>query len=224
MLLDACAPDARVLELGCGIGKLGARARAEGRRRWISTDIIAAPNALLRCDAMKLPVASGALDHIVFVDVLHHLASPTLFFKEAARVLRPGGGIVCVEPWITPLSFPIYRFIHHEGCDLSRHVEAPFSGERSKPAYEGDNGIPTLLVRQIGPTQWAELGFGPPVCEPFNDFAYLATRGFREGPDASTFFFRACRVVLDGWLGAFARVLGLRARIEWKRLDSGAKR
>src|SRR5437868_12039089 len=90
LLLDACPPDARVLELGCGIGKLGQRARAEGRVRWISTDVIAAPGASLRCDGTSLPVKAGSLDNIVFVDVLHHLRAPLSLFREAARALRPG--------------------------------------------------------------------------------------------------------------------------------------
>jgi SAM-dependent methyltransferase len=219
MLVQACLPESRVLELGCGLGKLAALARAEGRVHWIPTDIIAAPGARLRCDGTALPVADGALDQIVFLDVLHHLASPLRFFQEAARALRPGGSVVCVEPWITPLSYPIYRFVHHEGCDLSRDVEAPFAKAGSKPAYEGDNSIPTLLVRKVGPERWAELGFAAPAVEPFNDFAYLTTRGFREGADSPSLLYHASRLVLDRWLAPLAGVLGFRARIRWTRLS-----
>jgi SAM-dependent methyltransferase len=200
------------------LGKLGVRARAEGRTNWIPTDIIAVPAARLLCDGTALPIASGELDHLVFVDVLHHLASPLQFFLEAARALRPGGSVVCVEPWITPLSYPIYRFMHDEGCDLSRDVEAPFAKAGSKPAYEGDNGIPSLLCRKLGPRRWAELGFKVPVVEPFNDFAYLTTRGFRGGPDAPAPLFFTVRAILDRFLAPLAPVLGLRARIRWERL------
>jgi SAM-dependent methyltransferase len=215
LLLESCSPHARVLELGCGIGKLGERARAEGRSRWVSSDIIAAPGASLRCDGTALPVRSGALDHIVFVDVLHHLPAPLEFFSEAARALRPGGSIVCVEPWVTAFSYPIYRFIHHEGCDLSRDVEAPFRG--GKQAYDGDNGIPRLLCKRLDVRRWAELGFAPAAVEPFNDFAYLATRGFRDTRDAPAFVYAAARIGIDQWLAPLAPVLGMRARIRWKR-------
>src|SRR5581483_7451274 len=125
MLLEACPRDARVLELGCGIGTLAARARERGYGRWIASDILATESAHVRCDGTRLPFATASLERIAFVDVLHHLAAPLVFFAEAARVLAPGGEIVAIEPWITPLSYPIYRWIHHEGCDLSRGVEAP---------------------------------------------------------------------------------------------------
>ena len=46
--------------------------------------------------------------------MLHHLRDPHLFFDEAARVLRPGGRLLMIEPYITPISYLGYRFLHHE--------------------------------------------------------------------------------------------------------------
>jgi 2-polyprenyl-3-methyl-5-hydroxy-6-metoxy-1,4-benzoquinol methylase len=43
------------------------------------------------------------------VDVLHHLEFPVVFFREAARVLRPGGRVLMVEPAITWGSSFFYR-------------------------------------------------------------------------------------------------------------------
>jgi SAM-dependent methyltransferase len=216
MLLEACPKDGRILELGCGIGTLTERAREKGFARWIATDILAAPSARVRCDATRLPFARGAFDRIVFVDVLHHLSEPLAFFREAARVLAPGGAVLAVEPWITPLSYPIYRFIHHEGCDLSRDAEAPFSKAGSKPAYEGDNGIPSLLCRRVPGERWRELGFGPPAVRTFNDFAYLTTRGFRGERDAPGAVFASARAV-DRVFSVCSRLLGLRAFLRWER-------
>jgi SAM-dependent methyltransferase len=222
LLLRACPPEARVLELGCGLGALGARAASEGRVHWIASDIIAAPGAQLLCDGTSLPFAPGSLDRVVFVDVLHHLARPLVFFAEAARVLRPGGKIICVEPWVTPLSYPIYRFLHQEGCDLSRSLEAPFApAAEGKAAYQGDNGIPSLLCRKFPPERWARLGLGSPVTKPFNDFAYLTTRGLRSGRDAPAPLFRLTRAVMDGFLGPLAPVLALRAYLQWEKPGSG---
>jgi SAM-dependent methyltransferase len=216
MLLADCPRDGVVLELGCGIGTLTERARELGFARWVSSDILATESADLRCDATALPLASASLDRIVFVDVLHHLSAPTRFFREAARVLKPGGAVLAVEPWVTPLSYPIYRWVHHEGCDLSRDVEAPFSAAGSKPAYEGDNGIPSLLCRRVGAPRWSELGFLPPAVRTFNDFGYLTTRGFRGGRDAPSIVFAAARSV-DVVFGPCSSVFGLRALIKWGR-------
>jgi SAM-dependent methyltransferase len=216
MLLDACPKDARVLELGCGIGTLAERARDRGHERWIATDILETVNARIRCSGEALPFAQGSLQRIVFVDVLHHIAHPHVFFREAARVLGSGGEIVCVEPWVTPLSYPIYRWIHHEGCDLSRDLDAPFAG--SKIAYEGDNGIPSLLCRRLTAGDWQRAGFEPPHVQTFNDFAYLSTRGLRKGRDAWGPVFVLARLLLDRFLSPLAPLLGVRAFIRWRKL------
>lgn len=216
LLLAACPRDALVLELGCGLGHLGEKARERGFRRWISTDLTPSPSARLRCDALALPFSTGTLDRIVFIDLIHHLAQPRRFFSEAARVLRPGARIVCVEPWITPLSYPIYRWFHQEGCDLSRDVNAPF-GRGTKAAYDGDAGLTTLVCRKVAHPEWGKLGLSPPRIRPFNDFAYLTTRGFGAGPDAPGAVFAATRAVLDGLLSPLSPILGLRALIEWTR-------
>ena len=145
------------------------------------------------------------------------MAAPKAFFREAARVLRPGGRIVAVEPWVTPFSYFVYRFLHIEGCDLSRDVDAPFPATGSKAAYEGDCGLTSLLCRKITKTEWPALGLEPPAIEPFNDFAYMSTRGFRVGPDTPTPIFRATRLLLDDLLSPVATLLGLRAFISWER-------
>jgi len=43
------------------------------------------------------------------------------FLLEAQRILLPGGRLILVEPWVTPFSYFIYRYIHQEDCDLSAH-------------------------------------------------------------------------------------------------------
>jgi SAM-dependent methyltransferase len=166
---------------------------------------------------MALPLQRGSVDRIVFIDILHHLGAPKAFFQEAARALRPGGQIVCVEPWVSAFSYPIYRWIHHEGCDLSRDVDDPF-GKGGKQAYEGDCGLTTLLCRRIDEASWRALGFSRPVIEPFNDFAYLTTRGFREGRDAPRLIFSATRATFDRFLSPLAGLLAMRACIRWSTL------
>src|SRR6187397_1686020 len=55
----------------------------------------------LVADAQCLPFADNVLGNIVMLDVLHHIEFPILFFREAERVLRPGGRCVMIEPAIT---------------------------------------------------------------------------------------------------------------------------
>jgi len=218
MLLPLCPKSSAVLELGCGVGGFGERARVLGYERWFATDILATKSALLRCDATALPFSAASIDRIVFVDVLHHLASPVGFLKEAARVLKSGGAIVCVEPWVTAFSYPVYRFIHQEGCDLSRDVDDPFSGS-SKPAYEGDAGLTTLVCRKLTvDNRWGKLGFSRPIVKTFNDFAYLTTRGLRESSDAPAPLYIAARAILDDLMSPLSPILGFRALLTWQRI------
>jgi len=126
-LLGAAPRGSRVLEVGAGPGFLVAAARASRPDlRWIASDLHAAPWNDVAADAGRLPLAAATVDAVAGLDVLHHLPDPAAFFREAARVLRPGGRVALVEPWITPFSWVVYRFFHQEECRLSVDPWSPF--------------------------------------------------------------------------------------------------
>ena len=180
-LLDAVPRGGRVLEAGAGPGFLKDAARA--RRpdlRWIASDLHRTPWNDLAADASRLPLAAGSVDSVVGLDVLHHLAAPAAFFAEAARVLRASGRLALVEPWITPLSWVVYRFFHQEDCRLSVDPWDPFPGS-GKDSFDGDAAVPWKIVREAPPARWRELGLLPPRAARLNAFAYLLSLGFRSG-------------------------------------------
>jgi SAM-dependent methyltransferase len=49
------------------------------------------PIAFVAGDGCRLPVADGSVDHVLAVECVFHFPSRKAFFREAARVLRPGG-------------------------------------------------------------------------------------------------------------------------------------
>ena len=180
-LLDAVPHGGRVLEAGAGPGFLKDAARA--RRPdlcWIASDLHRTPWNDLAADASRLPLAAGSVDTVVGLDVLHHLAAPAAFFTEAARVLRASGRLALVEPWITPLSWVVYRFFHQEDCRLSVDPWDPFPGS-GKDSFDGDAAVPWKIVREAPPARWRELGLLPPRAARLNAFAYLLSLGFRSG-------------------------------------------
>jgi SAM-dependent methyltransferase len=136
----ACVPGATV-EIGGGVGNLKNRLRDA-----IATDIQFAPWLDAVADAQQLPFASGSIGNIVMIDVLHHLELPAAFFREACRVLRPGGRVIMVEPAITWGSALFYRFVHHEPVRMSADILGEGQPDPRRDPYEANQAIPTLLA------------------------------------------------------------------------------
>jgi SAM-dependent methyltransferase len=135
-----CVPGLTV-ELGGGIGNLKQRLD-----NVVSTDIQFGPWLDCVADAQKLPFADGFVSSTVMVDVLHHIEFPVNFFREAARVLRPGGRIVMVEPAITWGSTLFYRFLHHEPVVTSADPLVSGVPDPTRDPYDSNQAIPTLIA------------------------------------------------------------------------------
>jgi SAM-dependent methyltransferase len=220
-LLAAIGPAQDVLEAGAGPGFFAAHAQARRpARRWIAADVVAAGWNDLAADVTRLPFRDGAFDAIAAVDLVHHVARPGALFAEARRVLRPGGCVAAVEPWVTPLSFPLYRWLHQEGCRLGLDPWHPFgpTTEIGKDPFQGDAAVVWSLVRRSRPEQWAELGFEPPRIEVINGFAYLPTLGFRPASLVPRRLVSPL-IALDRWAAPLARWTGMRVLAVWRRRD-----
>jgi 2-polyprenyl-3-methyl-5-hydroxy-6-metoxy-1,4-benzoquinol methylase len=108
-LLDqAIAPDARVLDVGCGTGQL-ALFLATGDRLVVGADLTRASlevaaaaarrfgNARVRfveTDLRDPGLRPGAFDVVTCSGVLHHTPDPEASFRAVARLARPGGFLV----------------------------------------------------------------------------------------------------------------------------------
>jgi SAM-dependent methyltransferase len=146
--------DGPTIELGSGFAPLKARFPA-----LVATDVEPTPWADRVADAHELPFDDASLANLVAVDVLHHLSDPPRFFDEARRTLRPGGRIVAVEPYTSPVSSIAYRRFHHELTDPHADPFRP-DAELAADALQGNQALPTLLFfRRAGEfrRRWPEL-------------------------------------------------------------------
>jgi SAM-dependent methyltransferase len=132
----------RTLELGGGSGNL-----SDFLPEAITSDIIFEPWLDAVLDAHAIPFKEGSLDNIVLFDVLHHLAAPAIFFHEMERILRAKGRVIMMEPYVSWLSFPVYRFLHAEGMTWDVDPFLDPSLEKKEP-FEGNQAVPTLIFRK----------------------------------------------------------------------------
>jgi SAM-dependent methyltransferase len=207
-LLECVGTRTPVVELGSGPGFL-----KEYRPELIGTDVILTRWVDIVYDGCALPFPAESIGAIVMLDVLHHLPRPLNFMSEAARVLRPGGIVAMIEPWITPVSYLLYRFLHREDCTLGLDIEDPFHSTR-KDAFDGNAAIPYYLVRRYSdisrpPRRLVKLA-------PFLGLPYIATLGFiRDSPISPGLI--AAAGALERTLGPIGRLNATRALLVWEK-------
>ena len=202
-LIDGLPPRARVLEAGAGPGFFAPHARVtRPDLRWIALDLIEAPWNDVVADAQVLPFRDATFDAVVGVDFVHHLSTPLEFFRDVARVLKPGGELRVVEPWVSPFSFPIYRFLHQEGASLGLDPARPFSKGDAKAPFDGDAGVIRAIATKVDDATWRRLGYASgPALTPVNGFAYLLSLGFKR-PSLLPSFLAGPAIALDRLLPA----------------------
>ena len=109
----AGAPGRRVVDIGCGTGAVTRLLLRDGIEAFgvepnaallqaalTDTKRPAPPGRWIASRAERLPIAPSSVDAVLFCNSLHHIPSDlqVAALAEAARVLRPGGEIVVIEP------------------------------------------------------------------------------------------------------------------------------
>ncbi len=112
--LSAFLGDGPLLEVGSGSGLL-----KEFLPDVILSDIVDLPWIDQVVDCLQMPFDDNSMGGIISLDLLHHVAEPHAFLREAARVLKPAGRIFLIEPYITLGSYLGYKLLHHE--DINFH-------------------------------------------------------------------------------------------------------
>jgi len=110
-VLSLAPAGGELLDLGCGSGDLARHLAAGGYRmtgcdispRMLEQAAAADPGRTVRWVALEpdwrsLPFAQASADAVVAASVFEYLADPARVLAECARVLRPGGVLLCTVP------------------------------------------------------------------------------------------------------------------------------
>jgi Methyltransferase domain len=123
-------------------------------------------------------INDGSLDIITLTNVLHHLRSPIDFLNCAVVKLKSGGKVIATEPFLSILSTPIYKYLHHEPVDFD--IGEPELGEVRGPLTSANSALPWLIFyRRRDWLQRLEENFdiASLSLRPFSALSYMVTGG-----------------------------------------------
>jgi SAM-dependent methyltransferase len=146
--------EGRSIELGSGISRLSTVVPGIE-----ATDVVSTPWTSTVVDAEALPYAERAVANIVLVDVFHHLARPARFLDEASRVLAPGGRVIVLDPYCSPVSKVTYGLFHHERVDLGADAFADDPAVAEDPLASNQARATLAFFREASELarRWPEL-------------------------------------------------------------------
>ena len=90
-----------------------------------------------QCDLTQpLPFGDGEFDTVILSDVLEHVPTPTLLWREMARILAPKGAVI--------MNVPFYYWLHDVPHDYYRYSEYALR------RFVRENGLEVVVLETIG--------------------------------------------------------------------------
>jgi SAM-dependent methyltransferase len=163
------------LELGSGMGNV-----KQFIPDCITSDIF--PNLWLDRmeNAYGWSFPDGSLSNLILFDVWHHLEYPANALAEAARVLKPGGRLLVMNPAMSATGRFVYGIFHHVTLWFGTPFQArpvAMGNPAELPYFAAQSSAHRLLVHREVPELLVEWNRVKVL--KITSFAYLASGGFR---------------------------------------------
>jgi SAM-dependent methyltransferase len=114
----------------------------------INVDLFAFPNVDLTADIEKCPLADNSVDYAILDSVVEHVPNPQAVVEEVRRVLKPGGKLFCINPFV----FQYHGYPAHY-CNFTRdgmrHLVRNFSQATVEPHYGPTSAVVNILSEYI---------------------------------------------------------------------------
>ena len=123
----------------------------------------------------RLPFKDSSFDAVLAFDSIHHSEQPSKAILELLRVIRKGGKIILVEPFVSPLSYLPYKIFHYEDTswDFKEQGSIELSLRNLNPET-GDQGVSRFIINQLSnrrTTNFPKLTVSTSYLSPFSFFA-----------------------------------------------------
>jgi SAM-dependent methyltransferase len=201
-----------VVELGSGGGFL-----KEYIPDLITSEILAIPTVDIQFDGQSMPFKNASVRAIVMLDVFHHIPNSAAFLAQAAQIIKPGGRLIMIEPWVTLWSRFVYRYLHHETFDAEVN---DWRFQKGGPLTGANSALPWIVFDrdrqkfEYGFPEWqiTEIHLHTPFC-------YLLSGGLAFKSMLPAALYPLCRW-LENLLQPFKHLLSMFATIVLRRRQS----
>jgi SAM-dependent methyltransferase len=193
-------PDALILDCGAGF-------RNVEFPHVVNLEVVPYRSTDVLADGERLPFADASFDGVLSLAVLEHVRNPFAAAKELLRVLKPGGKLLAVVPFLQP----VHAYPHHYFNMTADGLARLFEGELDVEAQlVPDSGLPIWSLSWIL-RSWAE-GLPAPTRDAFLNLRvadlvgggheYLTRDFVRELPTEKNFELASTTLILGTKRGA----------------------
>lgn len=100
-----------------------------------------------------IPYPDGSYDHVLLINVLEHIFEYRQLLSEAVRIVRPGGSVIIIVPFLFPIHPDPHDFWRFSRETLEKECErAGLSITTATPLGSGVFGARHLFINRLLPT------------------------------------------------------------------------